>query len=120
VTGSRDNLDDAGGHGCHPAADPTSMHAAVRRPRRRPARVVDTVVGVRTESTPTIPTRTRASWLSRHGSAALNAALYDEIHHRLGLHPDLTTLTWSSRWTQTDPDAARPQAELDTFSLGSS
>ncbi|MGW6131809.1 hypothetical protein ACWFNE_17450 [Cellulomonas sp. NPDC055163] len=51
--------------------------------------------------------------------SGLNAALYDLVHERLGLHPDLTGMTWDD--ADEDEDAADTPPgveEVETFHLG--
>ena len=47
----------------------------------------------------------------------LNAQLYDLLHERLGLHADLTGMSWGDD-EHGDADAPRSDAEIDTFHLG--
>jgi hypothetical protein len=118
VTGSRDNLDNADGAGTTPAVDAATMHDAVDALAAALHGYVETVVGVRTEFTAHDADEDPRVLALETRISGLNADLYDEIHRLLGLHPDLTSMTWSGQVTATDPDAPRPQAELDTFSLG--
>ena len=101
-----------------PPVDGTSMHDAVDALATALHGYVDTVIGVRTEFNAHDADEDPRVLALESRIGALNGALYDEIHRLLGLHPDLTTLAWTNRWTQDDPDAPRPQADLDTFSLG--
>lgn len=113
-----DDADAAPRVGRTPPVDGTSMHLAVDKLAAALHDYVETVVGVRTEFSPHDADEDPRVLALETRISALNAGLYDEIHHLLGLHPDLTTMTWSSRWADPDPDAARPQTDLDTFSLG--
>jgi len=47
----------------------------------------------------------------------LNAQLYDLLHERLGIHADLTGMSWGDD-EHGDADAPRSDAEIDTFHLG--
>ncbi|OIQ83718.1 hypothetical protein GALL_344780 [mine drainage metagenome] len=101
-----------------PPVDGTTMHTAVEALATALHGYVDTVIGVRTEFNAHDADEDPRVLALENRISALNGALYDEIHRLLGLHPDLTTLAWTNRWAQNDPDAARPQTDLDTFSLG--
>ncbi|HUX72042.1 MAG TPA: hypothetical protein VMV41_16100 [Cellulomonadaceae bacterium] len=101
-----------------PPVDGTTMHAAVESLAAALHGYVDTVIGVRTEFNAHDADEDPRVLALENRISALNGALYDEIHRLLGLHPDLTTLAWTNRWAQSDPDAPRPQTDLDTFSLG--
>ena len=51
--------------------------------------------------------------------SGLNATLYDLVHERLGLHSDLTGMTWDDADEDTDDADALPEAEeAETFHLG--
>ncbi|MHB1489053.1 MAG: hypothetical protein ACYCTH_00970 [Cellulomonas sp.] len=101
-----------------PPVDGTTMHTAVEALATALHGYVDTVIGVRTEFNAHDADEDPRVLALENRISALNGALYDEIHRLLGLHPDLTTLAWTNRWAQNDPDAPRPQTDLDTFSLG--
>ncbi len=101
-----------------PPVDGTTMHAAVEELATALHGYIDTVIGVRTEFNAHDADEDPRVLALENRISALNGALYDEIHRLLGLHPDLTTLAWTNRWAQNDPDAPRPQTDLDTFSLG--
>ena len=101
-----------------PPVEGTTMHTAVEALATALHGYVDTVIGVRTEFNAHDADEDPRVLALENRISALNGALYDEIHRLLGLHPDLTTLAWTNRWVQNDPDAPRPQTDLDTFSLG--
>lgn len=51
--------------------------------------------------------------------SGLNAALYDLVHERLGLHPDLTGMTWDDAdEDESDADTPPGAEEVETFHLG--
>ena len=113
--------DEHGGatHGDEPltGVDGAPLHAAVDELAQALRTYVDTAVGVRAEfgareadEDPRI-----LSLESRIGT--LNAALYDALHAHLGMHADLTGMTWGGEEHDEDTLEEAPD-EVDAFHLG--
>jgi hypothetical protein len=97
--------------------DAAELHAAVEQLSAALHGYVDTAVGVRAEfgaheadEDPRV--------LSLEGDiGALNARLYDLLHDQLGMHADLTGMSWGDE-EETDADAPPVPDAVDTFHLG--
>ncbi|MFI2753515.1 hypothetical protein ACGIF2_08775 [Cellulomonas sp. P22] len=118
MSGHEEHGHDQAAHGSEPLAgvDPTELLAVVDDLADALHRYVDTAVGVRAEfGAPEADDDPRILALESR-VAGLNATLYDLLHDRLGLHSDLTGMTWD------DDEAhaldATPQTRTDTFHLG--
>ncbi len=116
---AQDDQHDDAVHGDAPltGVDPAAMHAAVDALAVTLHAYVNTAVGVRAEfgaheadEDPRI--------LSLEGEiGGLNAALYDLLHQRLGMHADLTGMSWGDE-EQSSDDAPADLEDVDTFHLG--
>ncbi|WP_309134473.1 hypothetical protein [Cellulomonas sp.] len=106
---------DPASHGREPleGVDATDLHAAVDALAEALHAYVETAVGVRAEFGAREADEDPRVLALEARVGGLNAGLYDLLHARLGLHADLTGMTWDDR---TD-DAAGP-GDHDTFHLG--
>lgn len=97
-------------HGPAPlgAVDAAPLHDAVDRLARTLHEYVDTAVGVRAEFGAAEADEDPRVYALESRVAGLNAELFDAIHTTLGIHPDLTTLTWGE-----DDDAGEHDHEHD-------
>lgn len=121
--GHEDVHDDEGVHGSEPLrhVDPAPLHAAVDALAATLHEYVGTAVGVRAEFGATEADEDpRVLALEGH-IGVLNADLYDVLHRTLGLHADLTTLSWPGEGDtagEGDPDAPPSAPDLEAFHLG--
>jgi len=78
---------------------------------------VDTAIGVRAEFGAADADGDPRLLALEHSVGTLNAALFDELHDRLGVHPDLTCSVWVG---DSDEDEAPPVGErvAEEFFLG--
>lgn len=102
-------------HGPEPLAgvDPTELHATVDELAAALHAYVETAVGVRAEFSAREADEDPRVLALESKVGGLNARLYDLLHARLGLHADLTGMSWE------DGDAEEPVApgDRDTFHL---
>lgn len=110
--------DDAA-HGPEPlvGVDAEQLHASVDRLAAALHRYVDTAVGVRSEFGAHEADEDPRVLSIEHEVGGLNAELYDLLHTRLGMHADLTGMSWGDE-DETDEDAAPSDEVLDSFHLG--
>ena len=111
--------DDQHSHSTQPltGVDASELHAAVEMLSAALHGYVDTAVGVRAEfgaheadEDPRV--------LSLEGEiGALNARLYDLLHDQLGMHADLTGMSWGDE-EEGDADAAPAEPDVETFHVG--
>ncbi|WP_028050983.1 hypothetical protein [Cellulomonas sp. URHD0024] len=78
---------------------------------------VDTAVGVRAEFGSTEADEDPRILALESEIGGLNARLYDLLHERLGLHADLTGMSWGDE-DDGDADGLAEPLEVDTFHLG--
>ena len=78
---------------------------------------VDTAVGVRAEFGSTEADEDPRILALESEVGSLNARLYDLLHERLGLHADLTGMSWGDE-DEGDADGLPEPLEVDTFHLG--
>ncbi|QCB95400.1 hypothetical protein E5225_12830 [Cellulomonas shaoxiangyii] len=106
---------DPASHGRQPleGVDATDLHAAVDALSAALHAYVETAVGVRAEFGAREADEDPRVLALEARVGGLNAGLYDLLHSRLGLHADLTGMTWDDR-----PDPAAEPGERDTFHLG--
>ncbi len=106
-------------HGPEPltGVDAGELHASVDALAAALHAYVDTAVGVRAEFGSTEADEDPRILALESEIGGLNAQLYDLLHERLGLHADLTGMSWGDE-EHGDADAPRSDAELDTFHLG--
>ena len=106
-------------HGPQPliGVDATDLHAAVSALASALHGYIDAAVGVRAEFGSTEADEDPRILVLESEIGGLNAVLYDLLHERLGLHADLTGMSWGDE-EHGDADAPRSDAELDTFHLG--
>lgn len=117
---SHDDHDDHT-HGAH-SPDPlhgvesADLHAVVDQLAAALHGYVDTAVGVRAEFGSTEADEDPRILALESEIGGLNASLYDLLHDRLGLHADLTGMSWGDE--DEDADALAEPLEVDTFHLG--
>jgi hypothetical protein len=106
-------------HGLEPltGVDALELHAAVDRLATALHAYVETAVGVRAEFGAHEADEDPRVLSLESEIGGLNAQLYDLLHSRLGLHADLTGMSWSDD-DQGDADAAPERTDVDTFHLG--
>ena len=114
--------DDGHGHAAHgpeplPGIDPADLHAAVDQIAAALHEYVDSATGVRAEFGAHEADEDPRVLAVESRLSTLNAALYDLVHERLGMHSDLTGLSWDEDGSDQD---AEPGADLDpdSFHLG--
>ena len=105
-------------HGSAPLSgvDATDLHAAVDRLADVLHRYVETAVGVRQEFGTAEADEDPRILAIESQVGVLNARLYDLLHARLGLHPDLTGMSWGDE--ESDADAPPQEPDVETFHLG--
>ena len=106
------------GHGPQPlVVDPAPLHASVDALAAALHEYVDTATGVRAEfgSAEADEDPRILALESRVGT--LNADLYDAIHERLGMHSDLTGMTWEGEEGD-DDEPFTGELERDAFHVG--
>ncbi|GEL97968.1 hypothetical protein [Cellulomonas terrae] len=106
-------------HGPEPlvGVDATDLHAAVAALSAALHGYVDAAVGVRAEFGSREADEDPRILVLESEIGGLNARLYDLLHERLGLHADLTGMSWGED-EHRDADGPRSDAEIDTFHLG--
>ena len=116
--------DDHGGHdhaahGPEPlhGVDGAALHAAVDQLAATLHGYVDTAVEVRAEFGSTEADEDPRILALESEIGSLNARLYDLLHERLGLHADLTGMSWGDE-DEGDADLLADPLEVDTFHLG--
>ena len=109
---------DPASHGREPLAgvDAGELHAAVDELATALHAYVETAVGVRAEFGAREADEDPRVLALEGRVGSLNAQLYDLLHARLGLHADLTGMTWDDGGT--DADVPAGPGEHDTFHLG--
>ncbi|MDM7830859.1 hypothetical protein [Cellulomonas edaphi] len=113
-----DDHDDAT-HGTEPltGVDATELHAAVEALAAALHSYVDTAVGVRAEFGAQEADEDPRILSLESEIGALNATLYDGLHATLGLHADLTGMSWGDE-DEGDVDAAPVEPDVETFHVG--
>ena len=113
---SHDHEHDEGAHGAEPiqGVDPTSLHGVVDELSAALHTYVDTAVGVRAEFGATEADEDPRILALEAKVGALNARMYDLLHETLGLHADLTGMSWDEE----EPEGPSDGDEVDTFHLG--
>ncbi|MEN0130505.1 MAG: hypothetical protein AAGC49_13755 [Brevundimonas sp.] len=119
---SHDNGDDEhddATHGTEPltGVDATDLHAAVASLTAALHSYVDTAVGVRAEFGAQEADEDPRILSLESEIGALNAGLYDLLHSRLGLHADLTGMSWGDE-DEGDADSAPVEPDVETFHVG--
>ena len=97
-----------------PRIDPADLHAVVDALAQTLHSYVDTAVGVRAEFGAAEADEDPRVLALEARTGSLNAQLYDLLHSRLGLHADLTGMTWDD--DEHDDHAAG--TTVDSFHLG--
>jgi hypothetical protein len=100
-----------------PGVDATDLHAAVDEIAAALHAYVDSATGVRAEFGAHEADEDPRVLAVESRLSTLNAALYDLVHERLGMHSDLTGLSWDDD-TADDHGDETSSAEPDTFHLG--
>jgi len=116
--------DEHGGHD-DPAHGPeplvgvvaTDLHGCVDALAAALHRYVDAAVGVRAEFGSTEADEDPRILVLESEIGGLNAQLYDLLHERLGIHADLTGMSWGDE-DEGDADLLADPLEVDTFHLG--
>jgi len=110
---------DSPAHGPAPLAgvDPADLHAAVDALAATLHEYVDTAVGVRAEFGATEADEDPRVLALEARVGTLNAALYDVVHERLGMHSDLTGMTWEDDDEDGD-DVLGEDEDSDSFHVG--
>lgn len=111
---------DSATHGPTPLADvdPGDLHAAVDQLAAALHEYVGAAVGVRAEFGSTEADEDPRILALEARVGTLNATLYDLIHDRLGMHSDLTGMTWQEDEGDADEDALPEVGQSDTFHVG--
>ena len=106
-------------HGPTPlrGVDAADLHAVVDQLAAALHGYVDTAVGVRAEFGSTEADEDPRILALESEIGGLNARLYDLLHERLGLHSDLTGMSWGDD-DEGDADGLPDPLEVDTFHLG--
>ena len=106
-------------HGPQPleGVDGAELHAAVDQLSAALHAYVTTAVGVRAEFGSTEADEDPRILALESEIGGLNARLYDLLHDRLGLHADLTGMSWGDE-DEGDADGLPDALEVDTFHLG--
>ena len=106
-------------HGPEPLhlVDASDLHAVVDALSASLHEYIEAAVGVRAEFGAHEADEDPRILALESRVSSLNAELYDVLHDRLGLHSDLTGMTWDDG---DDGDADEPprEEELDSFHLG--
>jgi hypothetical protein len=97
--------------------DGAELHSVVDRLTAALHAYVDTAVGVRAEFGSTEADEDPRILALESEIGSLNARLYDVLHERLGLHADLTGMSWGDE-DEGDADGLPEPLEVDTFHLG--
>ncbi len=107
---------DEGAHGIEPlhGVDPAPLHATVDQLTAALHSYVDTAVGVRAEFGAHEADEDPRVLALESQIGTLNAQLYDQLHGTLGLHADLTGMSWDDE----EPEGPPAEGEIDTFHLG--
>jgi hypothetical protein len=110
---------DAATHGTDPlpGVDPADLHAAVEALAGALHEYVATAVGVRAEFGAEEADEDPRILALESRVGGFNAALYDLLHERLGMHADLVGMTWDDD-SDADDDAAQETSEVDAFHVG--
>lgn len=114
-----DDEHDEATHGTEPLTgiDPADLHAAVDALAASLHSYVDTAVGVRAEFGAQEADEDPRILSLESEIGGLNAGLYDLLHARLGLHADLTGMSWGDE-DEGDADAAPAEPDVETFHVG--
>ena len=97
--------------------DPGPLHDAVAMLAAALHAYVDTAVGVRAEFGSAEADEDPRILAVEAEIGSLNARLYDSLHDALGLHADLTGMSWDDG-EEGDADAPPSAIQADTFHLG--
>ncbi len=113
---SHDHEHDEGAHGAEPiqGVDATALHAVVDELSAALHSYVDTAIGVRAEFGATEADEDPRILALEAQVGALNARMYDLLHETLGLHADLTGMSWDEE----EPEGPADEDAVDTFHLG--
>lgn len=111
-----DDEHDAASHGAEPlpGVDPTALHALVDQLAGALHSYVETAVGVRAEFGAHEADEDPRVLALESQVGTLNAQLYDLLHETLGVHADLTGMTWD----EDEHDEESPDQDVETFHLG--
>ncbi|MES1247409.1 MAG: hypothetical protein ABUS54_07030 [Actinomycetota bacterium] len=111
--------DEHGAHSAEPLAgvDAGPLHDAVAMLAAALHTYVDTAVGVRAEFGSQEADEDPRVLAVEAEIGSLNARLYDALHETLGLHADLTGMSWDDG-EEGDADAPPSAIQADTFHLG--
>jgi len=114
-----DDEHDEATHGSEPltGVDASDLHVAVDTLAASLHSYVDTAVGVRAEFGAQEADEDPRILSLESAIGALNAELYDLLHARLGLHADLTGMSWGDE-EEGDADAAPVEPDVETFHVG--
>jgi hypothetical protein len=106
-------------HGSEPlqGVDAADLHASVDALATALHAYVQTAVGVRAEFGAHEADEDPRVLSLEAEIGGLNARLYDLLHERLGLHADLTGMSWGDD-EEGDADAPPAPADVDTFHMG--
>lgn len=109
---------DPASHGREPltGVDPAALHAAVDELAATLHAYVETAVGVRAEFGAREADEDPRVLALEAQVGTLNARLYDLLHDRLGVHADLTGMTWQD--AAGEDEASAGPSDHDTFHLG--
>lgn len=111
-------------HGPAPLGDVDAepMHRAVEALTAALHQYVDAAVGVRAEFGASEADDDPRILALENRVGTLNAAVFDQLHDALGMHPDLTTSVWEpgpgAEHTETDEDLPEGTVPAEAFYLG--
>ena len=107
---------DEASHGTEPlpGVDPTALHGVVDKMAAALHSYVETAVGVRAEFGAHEADEDPRVLALESQVGTLNAQLYDLLHETLGVHADLTGMTWD----EDEHDEEPSDQDVDTFHLG--
>jgi hypothetical protein len=108
-------------HGPAPLSglDAGPLHVAVDQLASALHEYVDAAVGVRSEFGAAEADEDPRILVLESRIATHNAAVFDVMHSTLGMHPDLTTLTWGDEHADAhDDEAAGDPEQAEVFYLG--
>ena len=100
-----------------PDVDPADLHAAVDQIAAALHEYVDSATGVRAEFGAHEADEDPRVLAVESRLSTLNAALYDLVHERLGMHSDLTGLSWDEEGAAERTESGA-DLEPDSFHLG--
>ncbi|WP_029290978.1 hypothetical protein [Cellulomonas sp. HZM] len=114
-----DDEHEGASHGPAPltGVDAADLHGAVDALTAALHSYVDTAVGVRAEFGSSEADEDPRILSLEAEIGSLNAGLYDLLHERLGMHADLTGMSWGDE-DEGDEDSVDVEPDVETFHVG--